>query len=204
MGIKNKRTFFDTIKRSYKKNVDYLILKFKESKGSGGQNNEVIKLTPVAAKKLCLASNSINGSKVREYFIEVERVLYNYKNYIIKGLEDKIKQLENNQKPIINKEKKIIYVFKALNTDLTLYKLGKAINSKTRFNSFNSHNSPLANDIVIIFQYETENIDQVGSCVKSLMKGAQYRKYKEIYKIDLNILKKMIKRCDLSINEVNN
>ena len=48
-------------------------------------------------------------------------------------LEKKEKQLENNKKPKINATKKIIYVFRAMNTDLTLYKIGKTINSKTRF-----------------------------------------------------------------------
>ena len=61
-----------------------------------------------------------------------------------------------------------------MNTDLTLYKIGRTINSKTRFYK---HNSSLANDLEIIFQYETENIVQVESCIKSYMKQAQYRKY---------------------------
>jgi hypothetical protein len=85
--------------------------------------------------------------------------------------------------------------------DLTLYKIGKTINSKTRFSK---HNSPLANDLEVLFQYETDNIDQVESCIKSLMKKAQYRKYKEIYRIDLDILKQTIKDCDAKINEINN
>ena len=34
------------------------------------------------------------------------------------------------------------------------------------------------------------------------MKHAQYRKYKEIYQIDLNIIKKLIKQCDKNINLV--
>ena len=40
---------------------------------------------------------------------------------------NKIEQIENNQKPKINTTKIIIYVFRALNTDLTLYKIGKTI-----------------------------------------------------------------------------
>jgi hypothetical protein len=36
------------------------------------------------------------------------------------------------------------------------------------------------------------------------MKHAQYRKYKEIYQIDLNIIKKLIKQCDKNINLVTN
>ena len=115
-------------------------------------------------------------------------------------MNKKIKQLENNQKPKINKTKKIIYVFRALNTDLTLYKIGKTINSKKRFST---HNSSLANDLEVLFQYETENIDQVELCVKAHMKNAQYRKYKEIYQVDLDILKEVIKNCDTKINEVN-
>jgi uncharacterized membrane protein YgaE (UPF0421/DUF939 family) len=115
-------------------------------------------------------------------------------------MNKKIEQLENNQKPKINSNKKIIYVFRSLNTDLTLYKIGKTINSKTRF--FN-HNSPMANDLEVLFQYETENINQVESCIKIYMKKAQYRKYKEIYQVDLDIIKKTIKNCDIEINKIN-
>ena len=200
LQINNIRIFNDTIKRSYKKNVDYKLEKIKKSEGSGGHNLEVITLTPEAAKKICLSTNSKLGPKVQQYFIDLELILYKYKNYIIDGMQKKINQLENNQKTKINSQKKIIYVFRALNTDLTLYKIGKTINSKTRFSK---HNSPLANDLEVLFIYETDNIDQVESCIKALMKKAQYRKYKEIYRIDLDILKQTIKDCDAKINEIN-
>ena len=68
------------------------------------------------------------GGQVQQYFLDLEVALYKYKNYIIEGMNKKIEQLENNQKPKINANKKIIYVFRALNTDLTLYKIGKTIN----------------------------------------------------------------------------
>ena len=61
----------------------------------------------------------------------------------------------------------------------------------------------MANDLEIVFQYETDNIDQVESCIKSYMKRSQYRKYKEIYQVDLNIIKRAIKDCDGKINEYN-
>ena len=200
LEIKNKQIFNDTIKRSYKKNVDYKTEKIKKTLGSGGHNLEVITLTPEAAKKICLSTNSKMGGQVQQYFLDLEVALYKYKNYIIEGMNKKIQQLENNQKPKINATKKIIYVFRALNTDLTLYKIGKTINSKTRFSK---HNSPMANDLEVLFQYETDNIDQVELCVKAYMKKAQYRKYKEIYRVDLDIIKKTIKNCDVEINEIN-
>lgn len=122
------------------------------------------------------------------------------KNYIINGMNKKIKQLENNQKPRINPIKGIIYVFRALNTDLTLYKIGRTINSKNRLKN---HNSPLANDLEIIFQYESEDVKQLESCVKILIKKAQYRKYKEIYQVNLDIIKKAIKKSDRDVENIN-
>ena len=46
-----KRSFNDTIKKSYKKNIDYKVEKIKKTLGSVGHNLEVITLTPEAAKK---------------------------------------------------------------------------------------------------------------------------------------------------------
>ena len=200
LKINIRRSFNDTIKKSYRKNIDYKVEKVKKSVGSGGQNFEVITLTPEAAKKICLSTKSKIGSQVQQYFIDIELCLYKYKNYIIEGMNNKIKQLENNQKPKINAGKKIIYVFRALNTDLTLYKIGRTINSRTRF--FN-HNSQMANDLEVIFQYETDNLEQVESCIKSYMKKSQYRKYKEIYQVDLDIIRKAVNECDIRINQYN-
>ena len=200
LQINIKRSFNDTIKKSYKKNIDYKIEKVKKSEGSGGHNLEKITLTPEASKKICLSTKSKMGGQVQQYFLDLEVSLYKYKNYIIEGMNKKIEQLENNQKPKINTNKKIIYIFRALNTDLTLYKIGKTINSKTRFSK---HNSPMANDLEVLFQYETENINQVEMCIKAYMKKAQYRKYKEVYQVDLDIIKNTIKNCDVEINEIN-
>ena len=92
-----------------------------------------------------------------------------------------------------------IYVFKALNTELTLYKIGRATDLKKRLLS---HNSPMANDLKVLYEYETDNIEQVESCLKTLMKSAQYRKYKEVYKIDIEIIKTLIQQCDNGIKLV--
>ena len=51
------------------------------------------------------------GIQVQQYFLELEVALYKYKNYIIEGMNKKIEQLENNQKPKINSTKKIIICF---------------------------------------------------------------------------------------------
>jgi phage anti-repressor protein len=202
LKISIKQDFVNTIKNSYKINVDYKLEKIKKSEGSGGHNREVITLTPEATKKICLLTKSKVGNDVRQYFIDIELAFYKFKNHIIESLNKKIEQLENNQKPKINSTKGLIYVFRALNTEnATLYKIGRTINSKKRFNS---HNSPLANDLEIIMTYEADNIEQLESCVKTMMKKAQYRKYKEIYEVDIDIIKNVIKDCDVKLKEINN
>jgi len=106
LEINSRKKFIDTIKSSYKINIDYKLEKVKKSIGSGGHNFEVITLTPEATKKLCLATKSKKGPIIRQYFLDLEIILYKYKNYIIEGLNKKINQLENNQKPKINTNKK--------------------------------------------------------------------------------------------------
>ena len=61
LKINIRQQFNDTIKRSYRKNIDYKIKKMKrEDGGSGGHNFEVITLTPEAAKKICLSTNLLS------------------------------------------------------------------------------------------------------------------------------------------------
>lgn len=56
----------------------------------------------------------------------------------------KIGLLEINQKPKLNIKGGVIYILKALNSETTLYKLGKTKNLKNRLNTYNTGN---ANDV---------------------------------------------------------
>jgi phage anti-repressor protein len=198
LNISSRKDFHNTIKRSYKNNIDYIITK-SNNKGIGKNNEKIYMLTPDCAKMILQSTKSKKGTEIRHYFIEIEKMLYKYKDLIIKNLSNELTLVKNNQKPKIDNTKKKIYIFKALNTDLTLYKIGRAKDLKSRLKS---HNSPLANDLKVMYEYETENIEQVEICIKSLMKPVQYRKYKEVYQIDIDIIEKFIKQCDNDINLV--
>jgi phage anti-repressor protein len=198
LNISSRKDFHDTIKRSYIIDIDYIITK-SNNKGTGKNNEKIYMLTPDCAKMILQSTKSKKGSEVRRYFIEIEKMLYKYKDLIIKNLSTELKLVKNNQKPKINNKKKKIYIFKALNTELTLYKIGRAKDLKNRLKS---HNSPLANDLEVIYEYETEYLKEVEDCIKSQMKLAQYRKYKEVFEIDIKIIEKFIKQCDNNINLV--
>ena len=109
----------------------------------------------------------------------------------------KIGLLETNQKPKSDVKGGIIYILKALNTNATLYKLGKTTDLKNRLNTYNSGN---ANDVEPLFIIPVKDIDSVESCVKKACKKFQYRKYKEVYELDIELLKIIIDDCNDFIN----
>lgn len=190
----NKAMAKKTLLKSYRKNIDYTITKVYKPKGKGGQNAEIILLTIRCFKQFCLLTRSKHGGDVRNYFIDIEITLNKYKNYIINGMKEKINKLEKNQKPKVNPEKGVIYVFQTPNSiENSLYKIGRTKDLKKRLQS---HQSPLSHDIEILFYYESDNIIEIENCIKTLMKKYQYRKYKEVYKININIIKSLIEECD--------
>ena len=198
-----KKKAKETLIRSYKKDIDYKIVKEKKLKGSGGHNKETILLTIQCFKKLCQLTKSKKGDEVREYFIQVESLLNKYKNYIIEGLETKIKKIQIGKKPKVNPEKGVIYVFKVPDTtENNLYKIGRTQDLKKRLQS---HQSPLSEDIEILFISEVSDTIAVEKCVKGFMKGYQYRKYKEIYQVNLEIIRNLIGKCseiDADMNKI--
>ena len=183
-----------TLLKTYKKNIDYEIKKIYKPKGKGGQKREIITITVNCFKKICQLTRSKKGNEVREYFIQVESLLNKYKDYIINGMQDKITKLEKDQQPKLNPEKGVIYIFRTPNsTENSLYKIGRTKDLKKRLQS---HQSSLVHDIEVLFYYESENIVKIEKCIKLLMKDYQYRKYKEVYKINIDIIKSLIQKCD--------
>ena len=190
----NKGMAKKTLTKSYIKNIDYSIKKVTKLKGKGGQNKEKILLTIRCFKKFCQLTRSKHGDDVRNYFIDVEYTLNKYKNYIIEGLSDKLTTIEKGRKPKINPEKAIIYIFKTANSpENGLYKIGR---TKDLTKRLQSHQSSLSEDIEILFYLETDDAKTVESFIKNFAKKYQYRKYKEVYEVNIDILKLLATKCE--------
>lgn len=180
----------ETLLYSYKKNIDYKIIKEK-SNGNVGKPKETILLTPKCFKLMAMQTRSKKGVQVREYYYELEQVVDQYKEYIIQGLQEKIKKLENNQKPKVNPSKGVIYIIET-DDGIGHYKIGKTTNLKRRLSNYSSSKK---DDVIPLYVYETDDIDAVETCIKSYAKQYKYRKYKEVYKADINMLKDLINDC---------
>jgi hypothetical protein len=47
----------------------------------------------------------------------------------------------------------------------------------------------------VVHVFETEMIDAVERCTKGMLAEKQYRKIKEVYQVDIDIIKSTIKDC---------
>jgi hypothetical protein len=150
-------------------------------------------------KELCMISQTAKAKEVRRYFIEMEKLIKRYFDTIKEEIYKKVGLLEKNQKPKVNINGGIIYILKALNTETTLYKLGKSKNLKNRLKTYNSGN---ANDVEPLFFLPVKDIYSVESCIKKGCKKHQYRKYKEVYEIDINVLKEVMEDCNEFVNQL--
>jgi phage anti-repressor protein len=191
-----------TLKRNFSRNIDYISEKYKKlhPNGRGSTIIEQIDITPLCFKELCMISTADNARKVRLYYIALEGLMTKYHYYIEKALREKIGVLENNQKPKVNPKKGIVYFFEALNIptidkedNRKFYKMGNTRNKKNRFNTYNSGN---ANDINLLFIIEVNNINKVERCIKNIIDDYQYRKHKEVYEIDIDMLKLAFTLCE--------
>ena len=189
-----KRTLLET----YRKDIDYKITISKSS--TAGRPSEKILLTPDCFKRICMLTKSSKGEEVRSYYIQVEKHLDKYKDSIINDLRSRVKALENDLKPLeIPKERGVIYVLKT-DPDLALkdiYKLGSTTDFKSRLLT---HQSSHVDNVQVEHIYETIDVRGVERCLKATLRERQYRKRKEFYQIDLNMLKEIIDNCGNSIS----
>lgn len=180
-----------TLERTYIKDIDYKI-KIIKLKGKG-RPYEKISITPNCMKRICMLSTTKKAEEIRTYYIKIEKLIDKYKEIIIDELNKKIGILEKNQKN--NKEIKggVIYV---LRTDLDIegiYKIGK---TKIFKNRIKTHNSSHVDNVEVVFIFETNDIDGVEKCLKLALKTKQYRKRKEFYQVDLDLLKELMNDCE--------
>lgn len=170
----------ETLVNTYNLNIDYKISK---------SNKEIILLTPDCFKRLCLLSKTKKGEVVRTYFIELEKLINNYKNYIIDGLKYTIKVLENNQKPIPKNIKGVVYVLKSPKDIDGIYRFGKTKDFNNRLINYNYANS---DKMQVMFIFVNKNTQQIEDYVISQIKQFRYKKRKDFYQINIDIIKQLI------------
>jgi len=184
--------------KHFEKNYDYTETKKKrKQKNSTGMTTYCeIFISPNCFKELCMLSLTAKAKDVRKYFIEMEKLVKTFHDNIKNDMYKQIGILQHNQRPKQNIKGGIIYVLEAQNSNTTLYKLGKTSDLKKRMKTYNTGN---ANDIEPLFILKVLDIHAVETCIKAACKIYKYRKYKEIYEIDIDVLKQIMDKCNETI-----
>ncbi|NBU82113.1 MAG: GIY-YIG nuclease family protein [Flavobacteriaceae bacterium] len=93
------------------------------------------------------------------------------------------------KKPIIESKSGYIYVFQSSDS---VFKIGRSKDLKKRLQTYQTGRST---DIILEYIYKTDHLNEVEGCLKALLKKNQYRKYKELYQVNLDIIKNVIHDC---------
>lgn len=196
-----KSNLVATLRESYKDSIDYVInrpyIKKGKSKNRGGHNKLHVLLTPDCFKRLSMRSKGKKAEEVRTYFIQIESLVLKYKDHMMAGMIQEIKRLERNQggskAKTASNRKGYIYVIRASEHKDSVFKIGRTINLPRRLRE---HQSALADDLEVVYTYQTDDVEEVEGCIKASIRRKRFRKYKEVYQIDIDVLKSVIEGCN--------
>lgn len=148
-------------------------------------------LTADAMKRICMRSASNNAETVRSYFIEIEDFVIHYNEQIVDGLMRDIQNLAMKERHN-NKGDCHGYVY-ILRAAANVNKVGETMLELLK--RLSTYNTGRIKDVELLYSYRTTHRKEVEKCVKALMKEKRYRKRRELYEVDWEIISKFIKGC---------
>jgi phage anti-repressor protein len=194
----DKKVLYRTLKngRYYKDGIDYVYkgdVPNPQKKVANANNYKYVLISPLCFKHLTMNTHAKKGYMVRTYFIEMDNAFIKYRKQTLAGIEFDMKKLMRNQRP----KKRLpvggyVYVIRASESKNSVVKIGR---TESLLKRLRSHNSALADDLEVLYIYKTNNIEAVEKCTHAWLKKYKYRKYKEIYQVDLNIVRNVIQSC---------
>ena len=211
----------DLLVSNFIEEQDYVILEKSKGKGRGiGSNNvKPVYLNYTCAKLLCMISRTEKASLIRNYYIDLEKLLIKYKEEIVDSLNKQLGIKENNKKVIEkNKQSGLIYVLKV---DDETFKIGRTGEIKKRMKQYNvgklyelrfykknniffikalqiknkKTSFFIFNELPIVFVYKTDDILNIEKCIKDNLKEYQAKYNTELYKIDIKFIHDTVKYC---------
>lgn len=186
-----------TLRTSYRRDIDYIIewgVKNPNQKDKRNNNYKLCLITPDCFKRLCMMSRAKNADMVRTYFIEIEALFMKHKDTLILGMQQEIDRLnKKSMKTNYPKGQGYIYIIKASPQYDSVYKIGRSMNLKARLSTYMTGR---VEDLDVLYVYKAEDVHAVEQCVKGFLAGKRYMKYKELYKVEIEHVKRLIGRCD--------
>jgi len=201
--IKNYENKIDYIIIPPIKYEDFLLLpKSEQKENRGGHNKKSILLTIECFKMLCMRSNTKKANIVRQYYIDLEKLVDQYKDLIINNQNKKIEILENDLKKDILPADGYCYIY--LEKDelgIEYYRLGQTGNLQKRFHN---HNSSSIHKKIVAYKIKTENIIHFEACLRGVMFDFRYKNDKDYFRLPKDKIEESITICKKVVKKFKN
>ncbi|CCU55572.1 N1R/p28-like protein [Choristoneura biennis entomopoxvirus] len=157
-------------------------------------------------KESIMMLNNNNSKIIRKYYIKIEKILFDYFNYVS---NDKIKQLEDSNMRMrvyinnIAEKEKNGYIYIATSkyyAQINNFKLGKTVSLKSREINFNNTRNT-QDEFYICYYKKVYNVDKIESILKNILDFCADKKDKEIFIIHYKYLVKLVNKVVDSTNE---
>ena len=199
-----KANLKNTLITSYIKDVDFIIIKslLMANHEQPKYNKETIIITSDTFKMLCMRSKTKKADKVRQYYLDLEKLIDEYKDIIINNLNTKIKVLENDLKKDDLSQGGHVYIFEEIDQLNDKYiRIGSSNDVKKRMNN---HNSSSLHKKKVLYKIKTQNIKQFEKCLQTHFYNFKFKKNKDYYKISNDMIEKAIENCNGIIENFQN
>lgn len=174
----------------YVENVDYIRIK----------NGKFVKyyITYKCFESLAMRSESIKGEEVRGYFIKLREFIQYNQNLIYQAMF-KQEYLKELNKLIKSKRKEFIYVIAIDEKYENIFKIGRTNDIIRRLSTYNVGR---INEVILKYLAIVRDSKVIEKCMKYNLKKFQIMKNKEIYKVSIRFLEKVIDKCNCDEEEL--
>lgn len=178
-SLRNRLLNQNSKNKNYLEKVDYV--KIKSGKSSAGLTYMI---NYQCFERLAMSGDSVESESVRMYFVKLREFITEHQYLIYQAIENK-----SDLKKYTNFES--IYFFAADERKFN-FKIGRTKNIVQRLRNYNVGR---IKEVDLKYFALVKNSFLIEQCMKFKLKKKQVLPNKEIYEIDVNLLKKVIKEC---------
>ena len=178
LNIQNKKKFEERLRTNFILRKDYEIIRYLQ-KSEKGKKDVQYMLSFEGFERVCMVSNTEKGKAFRDYFIMLRKFIDYYKDHFA----NKINELAKGNKHI--------YIL-MVNKNKDLLKLGRAGNIRNRLKSYATGKETHPDVKFIMIVDDAKKIEQ---CSKVFIKQFQYKPNTELYRMNIDDLKRTIFGC---------
>ena len=178
LNIQNIKKLKERLRNNFSFRKDYEIIKYTH-KSMKNQKDVQYMLSFEGFEKICMASNTEKGKAFRDYFIMLRKFIDYYKDHFANKINELAKTNKHMYILMVNKNKNLL-------------KLGRADHIRNRLKSYatGKETHPDVKFIMIV-----DDAKKVEQCTKVFVKQFQYKGNKELYRMDIDDLKRTIFSC---------